>query len=145
MADHQVTYEVEQGTYGICSIDESIGTSGCGTCIGIIAVSGNKVFCGHMDNREPIKLKGLEDRLKPFIQRGDEVTLVAGWGPSKVQSVLIPALKALCGANISYRDPGNGLYREAGVGDGKDKVHEFPITDGVVGKKLKTGDFHYEK
>jgi len=61
MANYDVDVLVPQGQYNFVDSDDSIGTQGCGPCVGIIAKLNNgRIFCGHLDSAEIVMRKDKE-------------------------------------------------------------------------------------
>ena len=62
MATHRVDMIVSQGYYNIVDDDDSVGTQGCGPCVGIIArLVNGRVFCGHLHSDARLTRKDREE------------------------------------------------------------------------------------
>ena len=56
MANINIDVLVPQGQYNFVDSHHTIGTQGCGPCIGIVAKLWNdRIFCGHLDSSEIIR------------------------------------------------------------------------------------------
>lgn len=65
MATVKVNTQVQMSCFAHVPVNSSIGTDGLGTCVGVIVVCQNSVFCGHMASNLQIP-----NKQSPLYQQG---------------------------------------------------------------------------